>query len=439
VEPLAPPEVEVPAIALRTAAAAAALFLATAAFILAKTARDGLYFMNGGLYDLPAAYLGIAVLSVPMSLALFALMRRLGTRRARVVIAVGTALFLGLVARVARPGGGPVMTTIFMLIPLLFGILFSAAWLLAADLLEHASAQQRARSYAWIGAASIAGGITGALVAGGLALRVAPQALFDVAGATLLVAAWIMASAHHYCPRGSIFRAGALVVPSGFHARAVLGKRYARLLLAIGMLAALAGILIEFRFYLAAATSGNSMQANTHFFANFYLVLNLSALAVQVLLIPPLQQRVGVVGTLFVLPLALFGGVTALLAYGASVVLGFLRVAEGSLRSSIHRMSWEQAYLPLDRAERAVAKLFIDGMGVRFAEGLGAGIAFVWLRDKPGLAPHSTAWVGWLLLVIVASWIVLTAQLGRQLKLADRMGLLREDPAVPMDVCLRSD
>jgi ATP:ADP antiporter, AAA family len=377
-----------------------------------------------------------------MSFGLFALMKRFGTRQARVAVALGTALFLALVARIAQPGGGTTMTANFMGIPLLFGIVFSAAWLLAADLLEHATGPQRARAYGWIGGASIAGGVVGALVARAIALEVAPQRLFDLAGATLLVAAWIMASAHHYCPRGSIFRAGALVMPRGDHARFVLRTRYTRLLLAIAMLTALAGLLIEFRFYYAAATSGNSMQANTRFFANFYLLLNVAALAVQVLLIPPLQRRVGVVGALFVLPMMLFGGATALLLAGSAFTLSFLRVTEGSLKSSIHRVSWEQAYLPLERAERAVAKLFIDGLGARLAEGTGAVIVSLWLREAVaggGLARTSPAWIGWLLLGIVVSWLVLTGLLGRQLAAADRMGLLAEDAEVPVrDACVRS-
>lgn len=34
---------------------AAALFLTTASFTLARTARDALYFQAGGIYDLPLA------------------------------------------------------------------------------------------------------------------------------------------------------------------------------------------------------------------------------------------------------------------------------------------------------------------------------------------------------------------------------------------------
>ncbi len=47
----------------------ASVFLLMAAVILVKTGRDALYFQKDGIFDLPKAYLGIAVLSLPMALA----------------------------------------------------------------------------------------------------------------------------------------------------------------------------------------------------------------------------------------------------------------------------------------------------------------------------------------------------------------------------------
>ncbi len=54
-----------------------------AAVNLVKTGRDALYFQKDGIFDLPKAYLGIAVLSLPMALATLGLMRGIGPRRAR--------------------------------------------------------------------------------------------------------------------------------------------------------------------------------------------------------------------------------------------------------------------------------------------------------------------------------------------------------------------
>jgi hypothetical protein len=105
---------------------------------LAKTGRDALYFQHGGLYDLPNAYLGMALLSVPLGLLTIRLMRRLGPRPARLWVLSAMAGFLFFYAHVAAPGGGPFMTVLYMLVPLTIGIAFALYWLLAADLLEGA-------------------------------------------------------------------------------------------------------------------------------------------------------------------------------------------------------------------------------------------------------------------------------------------------------------
>ena len=53
----------------------ASVFLLMAAAILVKTGRDALYFQKDGILDLPKAYLGIAILSLPMALATLGLNR----------------------------------------------------------------------------------------------------------------------------------------------------------------------------------------------------------------------------------------------------------------------------------------------------------------------------------------------------------------------------
>ena len=407
-----------PRFVARTMSVSTALLLMTGAFILAKTGRDALFFQANGLYDLPKAYLGIALLNLPVAAAMLGMMRWLGTRWARVAAAMLMAVVLVLVALVAKPGGGALMTTIFMVIPLGFGVLFSAAWLLAADLLENATRSQLSRAYGLIGAASILGSILGPLLAKALAMRVEPQFFFLVGAGTLALAGLLMATAQRICPRRSVYRAGGIVIPTKRDIGLVLGKPYTRLLFAIATLGALAGLLIEFQFYLAAATSGNTGRANASFFADFYLTLGLAALVLQVLLLPALQRRLGVYGTLFILPGALFGGAATLVATTSGFMRSLVRVAEGSLKSSIHRVSWEQTYLPLSGAQRAVAKILADGLGVRTAEAAGALIILFWLRfvvRGDTLVGRSTSWVGWFLLGVVMLWLALTRLLGRNL------------------------
>lgn len=395
---------------------AAALFLMMTAFLLAKTGRDAMFFQRGGLLDLPKAYLGIAVLSVPAAFAVLALMKWLGPRPARVAAPLAMSGALLVYAATSRPGGGGSMTIAYMMLPLAFGVLFSQAWLLAADLLESAPRVEIAKAYSRIGAASIGGGIFGSAVAAVLAPHVEPRALVALGAAFLAGSALTSARAQRRYPLEAAIGIAKMSAraPGIADFRRVVEERYSFLLLAVAMTASLVGLLVEFQFYIAATLADHGGRANARFFATFSLALNVVALAAQLYVMPRVQKRIGVHGSLLVLPTALLGFAGALLFNATILSRSLLRAAEGGLKSSIHRVNWEQAYLPLGRARRAAAKLFVDGFGARLAEGLGAGILFVWIRvAMPGGAIDESRirWMTWMLLAAALVWISLTRAL----------------------------
>jgi len=402
---------------VRTLAVTAAIFLMAAAFILTKTGRDALYLQGRGLYDLPFAYMGIAVLAVPTAFSMLAAIKHLGPRRARVVTPLAAAAMLAAFQQVARPGGGAVMTLFFMLVPLVFGVLFSVSWLLAADLLEGTPRPDLARAYGRIGAGSILGALAGGLSARALASTLDPRGLILVGAAALAASAVVMALAQRSFAAVPLQGAGGGETRVVF--RSLFRERYPALLLVTGMTAALVGVLIEFQFYLAAATAGSNTRENVVFFANTYLALNGAGLLVQLFLMPRLQRAVGVHGSLMVLPGSLLAAAAAVLTGGGLAVRSVLRITEGGLRSSIHRVNWEQAYLPLAGARRPAAKVLVDGAGARVAEGLAAVLLYAWLHvvvaGRP-LQGRDTSEFTWLLLGALLLWVGLTYVLGRSLQ-----------------------
>ena len=408
------------------AAVAAAVGAVAAAFVWIRTGRDALFFQGRGLFDLPKAYLGIALLSVPFALGTLALMRRVGLPRARVTVAVALAAVVAAFAPLARPGGGPLMTTFFMVVPLSFGVLFSLTWLLATDLFEDLDLARQTEAYGVVGASAIAGGV----VAGGAGRLLAevfePRQFLLLGSATLIVAAATMAQAQARLRRprrlpipGPAATASAAEVPVPL--RRLWREPYPVLLLAVGMATAVVGVLVEFQFYLVAATSGHDGRANTRFFANMYLVLNAAALVVQIAVLPRLQPRFGVHRSLLVLPTVLVVGAVALLG-STTVSLGsLLRVAEGGLKASIHRVSWEQAYLPVAAARRAAVKVLVDGAGARVAEGLAALLLLGWLElvvRGGSLVGRDIRWLTYALAAASVASVALTTGLARRLRSA---------------------
>lgn len=402
----------------RTRIVALVLFLMALAFVLGRTGRDALYVLQGGMFDLPKAYLGIASLSLPLAATMTVLMWSLGVRRTRVLATFAGAVALVAYSRVARPGGGLLMTLCFTLLPLGFGVLFSMAWLLGADLLGRAPREVLRRAYGRIGAASIAGGVAGGACARLLAAHVDPGLLILLAALVLSASGVVMVTAHRACRRpagvGAARHTRTLLTELG----SLVRQTYVFRLLVVAVMAGLVGVLIEFQFYLAAAVMPGDLHSHTRFFANVYLVLNAGAFAVQLLLMSRLQRVIGVNGSLMILPAVLAGGAISLLANASGVLRAGIRIAEGGLKSSIHRSNWEQAYLPIGPAERGVAKLMVDGMGARLGEGAAAGLLYLWLRvgaTEVGHVGRGVAWLTWMVLIGTILWLVLTRRLGSEI------------------------
>jgi len=74
-------------------------------------------------------------------------------------------------------------------------------------------------------------------------------------------------------------------------------------------------------------------------------------------------------------------------------------------------VSWEQAYLPIGAGCRAEAKLLVDGVGTRLAEGFGAVLLYAWLTAG------ATGAGGLMYALLLASvlWLVLTVRARRYL------------------------
>lgn len=428
-----PPEATEREVRVRSGFVAVAILLMAASFILVKTGRDALYFQERGLFDLPKAYIGIALLSVPFAFGTLALMRLMGPRVARVVTPLCVAVLFGLAAFEITAGGGVFNTAMFVAIPLSYGVLFSLSWLLGADLLDDVRGPRLAMAYGVIGSGSIIGGVLGGIVAKALSGVVEPRALMWVGSATLAVAALSMWGAQARYPAHKIRTPARTGDVAGSGVFAALRQRYALLLLVVAMTASLTGIFVEFQFYLAAAASQNTAQQNAAFFANFYIILNGGALVVQLYLMPRLQRVLGVHGSLLIMPVAILGGAALAIGNSSVLVRSGLKVTEGGLKASIHRSNWEQAFLALSSDQRAAAKLIIDGAAARVAEGLAAVALYVWLVTSVGdgvLQGRSTAWLTYMILGTAVAWIAVTWVLGRGAKGRDA-GEMRNDIPLP--------
>jgi MFS family permease len=394
------------------------LGLTTAAFIIAKTGRDALFFQgSGGLLQLPLVYINIAGASLPLALLFVKAMKVWGARAARVGIFVIGAAVLAAAAPFLRPGDNPLLLAIFMFIPATFALLFASLWLLASDIFDKTAKAEAARAFSRIGAGTLSGGMAGGLIAKALAPYLEPRWLIFLAALILLAAITFIQHIHRRFP-SNIAGKKAVEKKDKRGLFAPLADRYPLILLFIAMTGALAGLLIDFQFYATAASANMGRKGNTSFFANFYVLLNFSSLLLQLFATSKIQDRVGLRGGLMVLPLALIGGATFVTAAATALSRSVLRVTEGGLRSSVHRSIWEQAFIPVDASERSGVKIIVDGVAARIAEALGAIGLLLWLKrvahEGSIPMPLDMRWITWIILVTVTVWLYITQRLREQ-------------------------
>lgn len=413
--------------------------LTSAAFIVCKTGRDALFFQEQALLQLPLAYLGIGLASLPASFLFVQAMKTWGSRPARVGLLILVSCTLSAFLPFLEVGNYPVLIALFLLIPTLFGLLFASIWLLASEIYEKKSKGLVARAFGTIGASSLAGGIGGGLVAKGLASQVAEKQLLLLAAVVLLAVAALALRTHHRFPAPAAVRKDRTL--NGNPALAIVFREsYARTLLWISMAGALAALLIDFQFYSTVAAAKLGPVGNAHFFANFYTLLNLSALSLQLFLAPRIQDRVGLRGGLVILPLSLLGGATFATAAATAMSRSVLKVTEAGLKSSIHRSVWEQAFIPVNPEVRSFVKIVVDGIGPRVAEIFGSLLILTWLlnldpaEEAASLLSFavSTGWISWATLAVTALWLWLThkIRLSREDEVLQTTAQEREQDAI---------
>lgn len=385
-------------LAERAVAVPAGLFALAAGFALAKTGRDAGFLSGGGLSALPAMYVTVALLSVPFGFVTLGLMRSVGGRRAHAWMSAATAFALWGFAVSPPVGTGLRSLVAYAAVPLSFGVLFSMTWLAVPTTVVTQGGRLYPRAYLLAGAAALAGGACGGVVAAVLGAFRWSALVFVAAGVLVAVGAWLVARAP--CV---IAPAAAATVTQDPPAAQPLGPRLG-LLVSAAVLAAMVGVFVEYQFY-AAVVEASPAGDTTARLAGLHVGVNGVAL-VGLLLTPWLQRYAGTGGALAVLPAAVAAGATGLWFGGAASSRALLRATEGGLKASVHRVSWEQVLLWLPAAARPRVKMLLDGMTTRMAEG-GAGL-LLWGLVGAGVTPHAVTGA---LVLLAAAWLAVVAQL----------------------------
>ena len=139
---------------------------------------------------------------------------------------------------------------------------------------------------------------------------------------------------------------------------------YLRLLAGLTLLTAASATLLDYLFK-AAIVAGTAPARIPQLIANVQLGQSLLALVAELLLVRVLLRRAGVTRSLALLPAIVLATTAGFAVVGSMALLFLLKMLDGGVRPSIHRVGTELLYIPVATAERRLIKPSIDVVGQR--------------------------------------------------------------------------
>ena len=406
-----------------------ALFTATAMIahqVGGKATRDALFLSNFSVTDLPKVVVAAGLLSILAVALMSVLLARMGPARLIPrLFALSALMFLGEWRWLSDY---PLQMAVLIYLHMsVFGlILISGFWSVVNERFDPHTAK---RSIAGIAAAATLGGVIGGIGAE----RV--TAILDLPSMLL-----VLSSLHILCmfgvlgigePQRAAGSESAVDLLQG--ARILKRQPYLRMMVALVLSAAMAAALLDYVFKAEVKANYPSGEELVRFFAVFYAFIGVLTFTLQSTLGHRLLKRLGLGGTLALMPLGvLFGGIlgAAVMHLWTAVIL---RGAQVVLTNSVFRAGFELLYTPVPAEQKRPTKTIIDVGAERLGDILGGGLILVLLALVTDL-PNSVLVLLAALLAAVVLGLVLLLKRGYVRQLGDNLRsgavILAEDEVI---------
>ncbi len=377
---------------------------AVGAFLSGRAVRDALFLSQRGSRDLAWMYVASAAAVALIGAGYGPLAAKVRRDRMAAYSSLVFAAFYALAYAVEREGAAWLTPALYVYVEVMGALCLLQFWTLANELFN---AREAKRLYGLIGAGGTLSNILVGLMIARVASRYGASALLWVcvglcvgcAGAALLAGS---VGRQRMFARAAGGRTLALRRANG--AARVLGSKHLRAVGLLAMATFFTITLVDFQFKVTAAESFPKDQLAAYF-GRFNVVIGLLAIGLQIFGTNSLLTRVGVVGSLAVLPVSVLGGSLAFTVAPGLWTAALAKGADSLFRYSVNDATTQILYLPVASHARAAAKAFIDG--VLKPAAIGAAGMFLlaysgWLHLPPRLlAPLCVALgVGWTAVVI---------------------------------------
>ena len=262
-------------------------------------------------------------------------------------------------------------------------------WTFLADIVDP---DEASRLYGLIGAGGVIGGLLGSLTSYSVAAKTKPEWMIlyvaIVYSSIFVIITLVQRRVSRDKPEGTqtIAQSGRTKLHDALEgARVVFSSSY--FLAICGMVAGYEVIstINDFTFHKAVELVLPE-DAHRGFFNGFFLVLNLLAVGIQLLLTSAIIRRLGMSAALLLLPLVVLGLSVGFLAFPVFLLMEVLYLSDNALNYSLNQTSREMLFVPVERQDKYRALAFIDMFVQRSAKAVGGFLLLL----LPGIALGET-------------------------------------------------
>lgn len=368
--------------------------------IAGRAVRDALFLTEYEAVYLPRVMLAAAALSLGAAISVGHLMPRLGPRATAVGLALVNSAIFVLEAALLDVAPRAVAVVAYVHVSTMGALVISAFSSIVNERFDPLYAKT---VVAQVGTGATLGGVLGGVLAFALSDSAElSTALYGLGGIGVLVAlgAWNIGKSAQ--PQRSSNDEG-----TRFGTQTIQKDPYLRKVAVTVVLLGAVGVFVDYAMKAEADARFADSAGLLSFFAVFYMVTSLLTFLMQAGFAKPLLQKIGLGGTMVVLPLAValsatFGAVwtslwTAALSRGTQTVMS----------SSLFRSGYELLYTPVPPMKKRATKALIDIACNRIGYAIGS-ILVMGVVALAATTDAATSWVLWLAVIaaLMSTWMV---------------------------------
>lgn len=367
--------------------------------IAARAVRDALFLTEYDAVYLPRVMLAAAALSLATAMAVSRLMPRWGPRGTALALAVVNGGFFVLEAALIDTAPRSIAVITYLHVSVVGALVVSA---FSSVVNERFDPHYARTVVAQVGTGAALGGVLGGVLALLLsdALDLA-TVLYGLGGINLLVAlgVWNIGK--------SIQRKRPSDDEAGFGIQTIREDAYLRRVALTVLLLGAAGVLVDYAMKAEADARFADSAALLSFFAIFYMATSLLTFVMQAGIAKPLLEKIGLSGTMAILPLSVALGAGLGAAWTGLWTATLTRGTQTVLSSSLFRSGYELLYTPVPPLKKRATKALIDIACNRIGYGIGS-VGIMAIVAVTATADIATSWVLAVATVValVSAWMV---------------------------------